>query len=612
MPPSDLRSRSGCRPCIAGRKKCGEEFGEDGKGKCKRCESKGIECVRTGPVPPAPPRRSSTAAGVRGIGGNPDNRNSTTPNVAENGSPVNNVSTPSWSPSAGPAPNMHYPLLASPPQHHLLAQSIHQPIASTSNGTGLPSINSHTSNGTTTADQNVNIGSFDEWAELVEMFGGDEGSLAASAWSLPQPATNPFEQHHPPQPISMPVPIPPVPIHGQGDGNSPSGVALADPDLPADVASIYAAYNTDFLQSLPKHLRVTVAQRWNTLGTSSNLGRAAMLAQCLLHSARSLDETQKELQARLLRKSTEYFLEAVNFLGETDASLEAKLNAIMDIHHHQLDQSGAAAAFAVLLVGERFIQEQMGDRPLLDLHSLVGAETLLLRIFAFTDVLRSVSLGTNRTFFHFNNLPPAYVPPPHSEFSWTYLGLPPELVLCFVTAINLKAEIGVMDPTVFKEKAHSLERYIKGWRPPVPDLEEMQDSLAYVTRIATLESWRHAALLYLYQSVLGLGCLSRPIRASAAQIIALGTIAPPASSTSGRTLALGSIRSCPWFLCATVSTTDEQRNAVRKGLESCGPGRVFRDNIVCAELIWAEMDEGGFEVDWRDLLRRKEKVVSFL
>lgn len=48
----------------------------------------------------------------------------------------------------------------------------------------------------------------------------------------------------------------------------------------------------------------------------------------------------------------------------------------------QLDVAGAGPAYAMLLIGEVFVTQAMGDKPILDLAKAAGFQSSSIRLFA--------------------------------------------------------------------------------------------------------------------------------------------------------------------------------------------------------------------------------------
>ena len=134
-------------------------------------------------------------------------------------------------------------------------------------------------------------------------------------------------------------------------------------------------FNQGFFRSLPKPVREVVVQRAYNAATSSELSRNASMAMVMLYRLRMQQQQQQqdpdfnpsdlatttEQQARLLAQSNLYFQRAIEHL-QAPIPLEAKMVAVLDMQAYQFDQYGAAAANAILLLGEYFINEALGPQ----------------------------------------------------------------------------------------------------------------------------------------------------------------------------------------------------------------------------------------------------------
>lgn len=134
-------------------------------------------------------------------------------------------------------------------------------------------------------------------------------------------------------------------------------------------------FNQGFFRSLPKPVREVVVQRAYNAATSSELSRNASMAMVMLYRLRMQQQQQQqdpefnptdlastaEQQARLLAQSNLYFQRAIEHL-QAPIPLEAKMVAVLDMQTYQYDQYGAAAANAILLLGEYFITEALGSQ----------------------------------------------------------------------------------------------------------------------------------------------------------------------------------------------------------------------------------------------------------
>ncbi|GAA5991835.1 hypothetical protein JCM10908_002228 [Rhodotorula pacifica] len=441
-----------------------------------------------------------------------------------------------------------------------------------------------------------------------------------------------------------------------------------DEEGPSVVDSVtYNTFNQGFFRSLPKPVREVVVQRAYNAATSSELSRNASMAMVMLYRLRMQQQQQQqdpefnpsdlastaEQQARLLAQSNLYFQRAIEHL-QAPIPLEAKMVAVLDMQTYQFDQYGAAAANAILLLGEYFINEALGPQPLLDLSAIRDSANVLLTVVAWSDCIRCICIPRRRTLFAFSNLPGE----PSSDSSSSavvddvtsqpydvtaHQGLPVGLMLCVAATANLACEMDALPDEVVKVKAQGIENAVREWKPPPPDAQDLADSAGYVEKVSTSEMWRHAVIVFLYQVVHRHGPLSKPIRDAVQQILQIGvrmlnhhSQRPPASaaspgashSKSGTSraaspgaeqsvayddyLSAPATRAVPWFLAGTCAILAGDRALCRRGLEACGKQQGYRDNVTALERVWKMVDEKGWVFDWREKLQDEKLFVGFL
>ncbi|GAA5866706.1 hypothetical protein JCM8547_002731 [Rhodosporidiobolus lusitaniae] len=435
---------------------------------------------------------------------------------------------------------------------------------------------------------------------------------------------------------------------GAGSQASPAG----DGTEPKWLDPVYDTFNNGFFRSLPKPVRDVVCKNVYNVVVSSELSRNAGMAMVMLYRLRTQQQQIQEensdpavvaeQQAKLLAQSNKFFQRALEHI-QTPIPFEAKMVAVLDMQNYQYDQWGAAAANAIVLLGEYFVNEELGLQPLLDLTSA----SVLLSTFAWTDCIRCICIPGRRTVFTYSHLPGdpnpeatstliSDVSAQQSDLS-VHLGLPVGLMLCISATTNLAAEAEALPDEVVRVKAAAIEKAARGWRPPPPDPQDLADGAAYLEKLSSAEMWRHAIIIFLYQVVHKHGSLSKVIREAKQQIVSIGSGLlsrqsqtaphPPFTSSSTSTNNAGATsssstkdeylntsadRAVPWFLAGTVATLPTDRVLCKKGLEACGPLQGYRDNIVALERIWEVVDERGWGVDWRAMLQNEKQFVGFL
>ncbi|GAA6035944.1 hypothetical protein JCM8097_005178 [Rhodosporidiobolus ruineniae] len=479
---------------------------------------------------------------------------------------------------------------------------------------------------------------------------------------------------------------------GNGSGSSALASLLTDNVRASTVASpthasaangadeerldpAYNEFNESWFASLPKPVRQVVNEKIFKLATTSVSSRSAGMAMVMLYRVRLQQQKQHhdssdpaeaalvaQQQQRLLDMSNSYFQKALDHLSVKDVPLEAKVLACLDLLTFQFDQFGAAACHAILLLTEFFITEALGQQPILDLSSIQDSLPILLIPYAWTDVLRSVTVPKRRTLFAFPSLPgdsasttssQPWVCPPSAVQA--HLGLPVHLMLCLSAVANLSSEMDALPDEVVKVKAEAIERAIRDFRPPPPDAQDLAEGALYLEKVGTAEMWRHAVIIYLYQSVHGHGPISHVITDALRHILSIGSrllqvyspptsildplatsssssspavaslAPPPASSTGAPTsthAAAGQERTTylsppvwrdgPWFLAGTVALLPQDRELCRQGVRACGNMQGYRDNLAALERLWKEEDAKGWVMDWREFLQKERLVVGFL
>jgi len=322
-------------------------------------------------------------------------------------------------------------------------------------------------------------------------------------------------------------------------------------ELPSDIIAIYSSLNDDLLRSLPRPAAELLSRQWNSLASSTELGRAAAMALCMLQYLRLPENRNHEAQVRILAQSNTYFERAVTHLADGQIPLEAQLNAVIDMHYHQvsrraqfcldlatsadqiampvlmqLDVAGAGPAYAMLLIGEVFVTQAMGDKPVLDLAKAAGFHSSSIRLFACTfvegggiapphvtlvtstdlhfrstlaspadiDTFRTLCLGGRRTVVTYHGLSGLFAAegaadavPETEAFRLNELhGLPVVFLVCFAETSNLAVDAAALGREAVLARAGRIEHAILGWKPSSP-AGPLKDSVAYINNLATQE-----------------------------------------------------------------------------------------------------------------------------
>ncbi|GAA5893787.1 hypothetical protein JCM8208_001244 [Rhodotorula glutinis] len=567
--PGKRRSKKGCLTCRTRRKKC-DETHDDHTGACQRCIQGAWTCAWPDPSEGRPTKRSRAgssegpssdragpvAAAAAATSGYPFASTSSAPPASfphfppaasSSSSPSTTAAhypppAPSFTNGGPPAP--HYfplppptaaatsfapPTLGPPPPFDPPPPPAPLPAFDAS---AFPAIPPAGDPAGSFAVPSFNLAAFSPFADLSHGLNGVDDffqtlDLEIAGWDSLPTATASAE----PSPAEHPISSALAAAH-------PS--TLGDADEIDSVDPTYNALNDAYLSSLAKPLRDVAVQRVYKTSTSSELNRNAAMAICLLYRIRAQqnqpkhdgDPTEAAAHERQLRaKADRYFQRALNHVHQHTIPLGAKLLAIVDLYEHQFISVGAGAASFIRLLGEHFIQDGLG-RPLLDLSAVRDPETLLLAIFGWHDVVRCITSGKRRVLFTYTCLPgePSAANPSVLVDDVNsvvcelpvLLGLPVGLMVCAAAIANLSAERDALPEEVVKAKAAAIETAIRGWRPPALSAHDLADSAKFLERISTGEMWRHAVIIYLYQSVFAHGPVSHVILAALQQILHIG------------------------------------------------------------------------------------------
>ncbi|GAA6001233.1 Zn(II)2Cys6 transcription factor [Rhodotorula paludigena] len=420
---------------------------------------------------------------------------------------------------------------------------------------------------------------------------------------------------------------------------------------------LYAFFYDAYFCSLSGPLRKIAVQAIKQTVTSTEVGRNAAMATCMLYRLHVLQNTPSSLvdingmkheEDELRARADEYFQVALDQLSRQPIPLAVKLQALMDLYSHQFVRVGAQAAQFLLLLYEIFIQE-LGPDPILDLQTIQDPNQLLLTVFGWEDVMICLILR-RRPSFRILGLPgePRFAGSTEliDEVN-SYVSVIPQLgvipvglMLCVAAAANLAAPQSSLPSEVVACKAEAIEKAIRSWRPPLATSDQLADSATYLEYLASTEMYRHAILIYLYQTVWKHGPLSAIIAASLQQILRIGaryvsgtvrrdpdftalhdpTSGGPSTANSPGVTApvqipdalMHAMRAVPFFLAGTAAIMPADRRLCLQGLRAAGSEPGWSDNIKALERIWEVQQADGWLRDWRDVLEQEDMHIAFL
>ncbi|KAM0748683.1 hypothetical protein T439DRAFT_349397 [Meredithblackwellia eburnea MCA 4105] len=646
MATTGKRSRTGCSVCLTRKRKCDEEWMENGS--CKRCHRGGLECIRNPGKTPAETTRvlpelrylASSKPPIKTT--NSRGKQKESPTAATATSPSNSHITTQapLTPFQG-LENSH--LQTAPPpayqQPLFQASTSTQPSASSISpavDTFLPPLNAF---------------------EFPIPFSGALSEFHYFPTYSSRPYPSPTTSSFPPAPLnpsstSLTDPwkfsdLLDVSEYGVmatsaandvrvgiemtlGAGMAVDGVCRGGED-PGPEDEVYKLYlnidpyrdplyvhlNDLYLRSFPKKVRLQLHQYYETYMSQHETTRTAALAVALLYYARNQPNGSPK-QKRLLIHSRSLFLHALDLLRKIPSlPLEIVLMATLDLSYCQIESIGGAGVGGIMSIAEIFVKVRLGENYVLDFLQALTPQHIYLVFFVFYDIVRTISMPVpRRPIVQVKGTPGLGIIPSPEESRqrgvWlkeiasnpmsVHLGMPVALALCFAGIATLAAEMDGLAQTEILQRASEIEEAIRTWRAEIHyDEDESLGSYKAIVEAMTQEMWRQAALICLNYSIHKFGSMAQAIRRPALQIIQLGTVThrPPSEVDLHTSM---SHRACPWFLAATCAISPYEREQCRLGLKMCGAQRGFRETLEAAEFLWAKVDSEGHTFDWRTAL----------
>ncbi|GAA5914469.1 hypothetical protein JCM6882_003029 [Rhodosporidiobolus microsporus] len=660
------RSKGGCITCKNRKKKCDETKLEDHGGSCERCFKSSYKCEWQAPLGQRPLKvfrsRAVTAhdaSSVLGPAGLSIAANLAYGAFLQNPTAVQNYAammdppapiplsyTPLSTPFAAP---FSQPSLANPTPTPFFVDPSFAP-ATAPNPSAFPPVSLPAPPSSLPAENLHAVFSVDPAS------GGlfdDMSSPQLSAWA-------PSAVVPPPAPSPAPV--------GVSDDMAlvvaaASRAATLSDDAPA-LSPLYRVFTAGMCSNMPPALVDLIADELTKLAGSSSLGRHAGEAMVTLIHIHHLRQRERFVQpqhaaAFALRQQElrdlgcHHFQKGLEHLSRDNLPLPNRLLACFDLLTYQFDQFGTEAAQSILFLGESFITQELGPRPRINFSS-ADAVTDLLCPYAWLDAIQSMVTPKRRTLHTFTDLPgdsPASTPtdtpwkadedefPPHPCLPITFM-------LSVVAIINLDVDRDGLAEEEVKRKVEAIEQAVRNWTPPSPKMADLKkDSGYFVEEMATVEMWRHAIIIFLYQVIHRHAPISRTITDSLRQIFKLGVpllhahvetssvldtdpssalALPPTDASlladptpeeaerwAAKMFGLQTCRDGAWFIAGTCATLPRDRDLCRRAILAAGPdAQGYKDNLAALERIWQEMDEGRL-ADWRVLLQKEGMFVSW-
>ncbi|KAM0747955.1 hypothetical protein T439DRAFT_383018 [Meredithblackwellia eburnea MCA 4105] len=588
------RSRTGCSVCLTRKRKCDEEWMENGS--CQRCHKAGLECIRNParpssettrvlaelrylepskpPIPttnsrgkqptptaPTPVPTSSTSAipPITPVNSCPAEQNNLSHRPGAQGAsfhePLFNLTSQSSTSSSFPAMDtflpplrafeLPVPLLGPTSSAFLYHPTPHQPERAPSTASHNRTVFDNSYN----SAKQLDVTEYEILANLatnnarlgIEMASRSGGGYKGGGESA---------------------------VDGVSDADNvgrDDEVYMLYANVNAFRDPLYVSLNDSYYRSFPKRIRLRLHQEYDSYMSTYEVTRSSSLAMSLLYYSRNQPNGSPK-QQRLLAHSQSMYFRTMELLQRTPTlPLEVIIYATLDLYYCQIESIGGAGVSGAMSLADLFVKSRLGEDFELDFSAILSPRHIPLLFYAYYDILRAVASPTPRRLMtEFKGMPGRSVILPlcPDDRKWlkgvsaspfgVHLGLPIPLALCFAGIATLEADMDSEDTTSTLLRANEIEEAIRAWKPEIPyDNDEPLGGYKAIVAATTQEMWRQAALIYLHSSIHKMGCMSRALRIPTLQILQLGSVTYGDSPGESDHQTSMSHRACAWFFAAT-------------------------------------------------------------
>ncbi|KAF8748472.1 hypothetical protein RHS01_10804 [Rhizoctonia solani] len=219
--------------------------------------------------------------------------------------------------------------------------------------------------------------------------------------------------------------------------------------------------------------------------------------------------------------------------------------------------------------------------------------------FVWIDVMSSALLGTTPLLHYDTTIDASEKLRPKNLMEY-FNGCPQEFISWF-------ASISAMRSTAKQHNSHSpqidclpVESAIQEWGPVIDQTDLSRDA---ITRLAVIEGWRHALLIYLNMGVGGVTSMDPKVQSSVKQIIRLSHVVKGQKLYERHMFA-------PAILAGACAHLESQRQSILRILVFRPHDRIWilkmSDFVRVLQHLWLGAAKGGRPIIWNDYVRSRK------
>ncbi|EUC57282.1 fungal Zn(2)-cys(6) binuclear cluster domain protein [Rhizoctonia solani AG-3 Rhs1AP] len=415
----------------------------------------------------------------------------------------------------------------------------------------------------------------------------DTGNLATSSklWE--------FSQEYGPKVIWPPV------DDEEKDSFDPEGIMpliqqsvstprVTDDPIFQDVRDFFATFLSRFFYdyaAIHGNLHVRIRRRFGASDTlrQGMLGMAALFRSNYGHS---LVPTSMRNYAKKLYQLASHTLQLE--LENSHISAWTKLAGLWELMNYEYYAGNLSSYYQHLNQAASIVRLAIGSNSI-DILKLSGEQTFDLRCFAWCDILSSMALSRPTLLNYESNI---HNPPPHGDSAdpdkgveWIF-GCPDVLTILLARTSVLRHACVSTEEKV--ARGREIQQLMQDWQfQPLYS----QRSALRVARLAAQEIWRHAAILYVHQSIFKSDSSHPLVKNSVKTIIQIVSTLTPGVNPD-------CFLSVPYFIAGSFATTTRDRYTLRSRILSSGNEIFLRNLATALDDSWRATDSTGSLTTW--------------
>ncbi|CAE6436979.1 unnamed protein product [Rhizoctonia solani] len=365
---------------------------------------------------------------------------------------------------------------------------------------------------------------------------------------------------------------------------------LIDDPIFQDVREFFAKFLTRFYYdyaAIHENLHVRIRRRFEASNSLKHgmLGMAALFRSNYEHSMvpSSTHKSAKDLH-RLASRTLQLELE------NESISPWVKLASLWELLNYEYFDGNLSSYYLHLNQVVSIVQLALGTNTI-DILELSGEQTFDLRCIAWADILSSMALSRPTLLNYESDIHnrPQYDSSndPDKGVEWVF-GCPDTLAILMARTSALRH--ASFPPEEKAVRGNEIQQLIRDWKfRPVP----AQRSALRVARVASQEIWRHAAILYVHQSIFKSDSSSPIVSNSVKLIIQIASTLTPGVNPD-------CFLAVPYFIAGSFATTQKDRYTLRSRILTSGNEGFLRHLVATLEDLWKETDAQGRLTTWSE------------